>query len=268
MNRTDGERKELADWSSDRDLWRRSCRTDAPEDEVARFLDLAAFADGLLEPDEHDRVAALLADDPAAADDVAAAQRLHGEALPGGLERIIARACAIVPDELQLARCRRLFRRRGNGVSCTAWRSGGASPQRSSWRAGSALPWAAMCRARSGARFLRARPVSCPSCSTPGAVFCAISVRLRGRDIRLDGGARRHAASSLMGGVDAIPGAEFVLCRRSIVDPFPGACAAGEPGGAAAAGRGGARTRSAAKAGLRAITPRPCARTCSRCVRR
>ena len=99
MNRTDGERKELADWSSDRDLWRRSCRTDAPEDEVARLLDLAAFADGLLEPDENDRVAALLAEDSAAADDVAAARGLHGEALPGGLERIIARACAIAPDE-------------------------------------------------------------------------------------------------------------------------------------------------------------------------
>ena len=98
MNRTDGERKELADWSSDRDLWRRSCRTDAPEDEVARFLDLAAFADGLLEPDEYDRVAALLAADSAAADAVSTAQAPYSEALPGGLERIVARACAIAPD--------------------------------------------------------------------------------------------------------------------------------------------------------------------------
>ena len=99
MSRTDEERKELADWSSDRDLWRRSCWTDAAEDEVARFLDLAAFADGLLEPDEHDRVAALLAEDSAAADDVTAARVVRGEALPGGLERIIARASAIEPDE-------------------------------------------------------------------------------------------------------------------------------------------------------------------------
>ena len=99
MNRTDGDRKELANWSSDRDLWRRSCRTDVPEDEVARFLDLAAFADGLLEPDEYDRVAALLAEDAAGADDVTAARALRGEALPGGLERIIARASAIEPDE-------------------------------------------------------------------------------------------------------------------------------------------------------------------------
>ena len=99
MSRADEERKELRDWSSDRDLWRRSCRTDAPEDEAARFLDLAAFADGLLEPDEHECVAALLAADAAAADDVAGARGLHGVVPPGGLERIIARACALAPDE-------------------------------------------------------------------------------------------------------------------------------------------------------------------------
>ena len=80
-------------------MWRRSCLTDAPEDEVARFLDLAAFADGLLEPDEHDRVAALLAEDAAAVDDVTAARAQRSEASPGGLERIIARASAIAPDE-------------------------------------------------------------------------------------------------------------------------------------------------------------------------
>jgi anti-sigma factor RsiW len=100
MNRTDGDRKELADWLSDRDVWRRSCLTDAPEDEVARLLDLAAFADGLLEPDERDRVAALLAEDSAAADDVAAARALHAVSLSGGLERVIARACALAPDEI------------------------------------------------------------------------------------------------------------------------------------------------------------------------
>ena len=101
MSRTDEEREELPDWSSDRALWRRSCRTDATEDEVARFLDLAAFADGLLEPDERDRVAALLAGDPVATKDVAAAQTLASatEELPGRLERIIARACAAFPDE-------------------------------------------------------------------------------------------------------------------------------------------------------------------------
>jgi hypothetical protein len=99
MRRTGGERKELADWSSDRDLWRRSCLIDASEDDVARFLDLAAFADELLEPDEHDRIATLLAADPSAMDDVAAARGLRSEELPARLERIIARACAIVSED-------------------------------------------------------------------------------------------------------------------------------------------------------------------------
>ena len=102
MNRTDGDRKELVDWSSDRDVWRRSCLIDAPEDEVARLNDLAAFADGLLEPDERDRVAALLAEDSAAADDVVAARALHGVSLSGGLEGVVTRACALAPDELNL----------------------------------------------------------------------------------------------------------------------------------------------------------------------
>ena len=96
------ERREMgADWSPDRALWRRSCRTEAPEDDVARFLDLAAFADGLLEPDEHDRVAAFLARDPATADDVAAARKIDGGAVepPARLERIVTRACAAFPGE-------------------------------------------------------------------------------------------------------------------------------------------------------------------------
>jgi anti-sigma factor RsiW len=84
----------------DRTLWQR-CRTiDAPEDEAARFLDLAAFAEGRLDPDERDRVAALLALDPAAAADVAAARALAGGLgeTPEGLDRVIARAGAILPD--------------------------------------------------------------------------------------------------------------------------------------------------------------------------
>ena len=101
MSRTDEQREELPDWSSDRALWRRSCLTDATEDEVSHFLDLAAFADGLLEPDESDRIAALLAADPVARDDVAAARAVcAGPAeLPGTLERIVVRACAILPSE-------------------------------------------------------------------------------------------------------------------------------------------------------------------------
>jgi hypothetical protein len=88
------------DESSGRTLWQRSRTTDAPVDEAERFLDLAGFADGLLDADEGDRVAALLAADPVAAADVAAAQGFAGGLgeTPGGLERIVARACALVPD--------------------------------------------------------------------------------------------------------------------------------------------------------------------------
>ena len=101
MSRTEEEREDLSDWSSERALWRRSCVTDAPQEEAQRFLDLAAFADGLLEPDERDRVAALLTGDPLTRKDVAAAQTLSNaaEELPGRLERIIARACAAFPGE-------------------------------------------------------------------------------------------------------------------------------------------------------------------------
>ena len=101
MSPTDEEREELADWSSDRALWRRSCLTDAPEDEASRFLDLAAFADEVLEPEERERVAALLARDPATAEDVAAARRIVGGAgePPARLERIVTRACAAFPGE-------------------------------------------------------------------------------------------------------------------------------------------------------------------------
>src|SRR5205814_10302202 len=85
--------------AEDRRLWQR-CRTmDAEEDEAARFLDLAAYADGLLDIEERERVAALLAADPQAAADVRAAQELADAELPSaGLERIGARVIAISPD--------------------------------------------------------------------------------------------------------------------------------------------------------------------------
>ena len=58
MMRTHKARGERSDRESDRLLWQRSRTTDAPEDETGRFLDLAAFADGLLDEEERDRVAA------------------------------------------------------------------------------------------------------------------------------------------------------------------------------------------------------------------
>ena len=85
--------------AADRRLWQR-CRTmDASQDEAARLLDLAAFADGLLDIEERERVAAVLASNPEAAGDVWAARALAGgEWSSAGLERIIARAGAIAPD--------------------------------------------------------------------------------------------------------------------------------------------------------------------------
>ena len=100
MSRTDEEQKRAPDLASDRALWQRCRMTDAPEDEAARLLDLAAFADGRLDTDEEDRVAALVAADPAARDDVAAARALAGGVAEplAALERIVDRARAMVPD--------------------------------------------------------------------------------------------------------------------------------------------------------------------------
>jgi anti-sigma factor RsiW len=99
MMRTDEEREEKPDPLSDRRLWQRCRMIDAPEDEAARFLDLAGFADGRLDAEDQDRVAAVLAADPAAAADVRSARTLDGiEEGFTGLEPVIARACAIFPD--------------------------------------------------------------------------------------------------------------------------------------------------------------------------
>jgi anti-sigma factor RsiW len=100
MNRAERNMQEPTPTANDRLLWQRSRVAEVPEDEEARFLDLAAFADGLLDAEERDRVAALLAEDPNAAADVAAAQAPvagAGES-PVQLDRIIARACALFPD--------------------------------------------------------------------------------------------------------------------------------------------------------------------------
>src|SRR5689334_21826993 len=78
-------------------LWRQSRVTDASEGEAARFLDLAGFADGRLDADDHERVADWLAGDPALADDVAAARELAAaEPLDPAPEAIIVRAAALV----------------------------------------------------------------------------------------------------------------------------------------------------------------------------
>ena len=88
------------DEPSDHALWQRARLADAPVDEAARFLDLAGLADGLLDPDERDRVEDLLTADPTAATDVAAAHALAvaDNERPDGFERIVARASALVPN--------------------------------------------------------------------------------------------------------------------------------------------------------------------------
>jgi anti-sigma factor RsiW len=129
------EREKGMNRSPSRALWQRSCRTDAPEDEAARLLDLAAFADGCLETDERDRVAAVLAADPAAAADVAAARALAGmTAEPSdGLDRIIARACAIMPAQGGVLTFR--LRRRQESIvrELTRWGSLAAAIAVASW---------------------------------------------------------------------------------------------------------------------------------------
>lgn len=99
MMRTDNQPQRRPNPPSDRLLWQRSRTIDAPEDEAAGFLDLAAYADRLLDPDERDRVAAKLAEDPEATADVSAARSLTAaDRSYTGLDRVIERACSILPE--------------------------------------------------------------------------------------------------------------------------------------------------------------------------
>ena len=84
----------------DRALWQQSRLSDAAPDEAERLNDLAAFADGRLDEDDAERVAAWLAADPALAGDIAVARRLaaEGEALPTTPEAVVGHAAALVPE--------------------------------------------------------------------------------------------------------------------------------------------------------------------------
>ena len=86
----------------DRDLWRRSQASDAPQNETERFLDLAAFADDRLEEEETARIAELIAHDPRAASDVAIARAL-AEAVPIVDENVVSRAAALVAEKSPVA---------------------------------------------------------------------------------------------------------------------------------------------------------------------
>jgi hypothetical protein len=87
-----------SDATSDRELWRRVRLADARLDECDHLLDLAAFAEGRLDPDETERIAAWLDADPDAAADVSAARApAHFAEGSAAVERIIARAGALQP---------------------------------------------------------------------------------------------------------------------------------------------------------------------------
>jgi anti-sigma factor RsiW len=83
---------------ADRILWQRSQSIDAVEDEGARYLDMAAFAEGRLDPDEREHVAEWLRSHPDAVGDIEAARALASGAEPAGhlSEAAVARACALV----------------------------------------------------------------------------------------------------------------------------------------------------------------------------
>lgn len=110
MTRANDETQGPAGFEAGRNFWQRCHTKEAPESDAQRFLDLAAFADGVLDEDEHDRVAERLAADPIARADVAAARALSigGIAMPSGIEPIIEHAIAIfdnspAPDHIVTA---------------------------------------------------------------------------------------------------------------------------------------------------------------------
>lgn len=93
---SNGEQKERG-FVSDEAIWRRAEATVASEDEEERFLDLAAFAEGRLDPDERERVAEFLSADAAA--DVEAARRLASASrLAAASGRVIRRALLAPPS--------------------------------------------------------------------------------------------------------------------------------------------------------------------------
>ncbi len=83
----------------DQALWQRSRDTEAAEDEVERFLDLAAFADGRLGAEDRERVVELLARDADAAGDVAAARALAAEPALTVTDAVFGRASALVGSD-------------------------------------------------------------------------------------------------------------------------------------------------------------------------
>ncbi len=87
----------------DGELWRRSRTIDAPEDDAARYLDFAGFADGVLDPDDRERIAEWLARDQdpmvqEALADIAAARAFGAAQFEAVSETILARADPLIGD--------------------------------------------------------------------------------------------------------------------------------------------------------------------------
>jgi anti-sigma factor RsiW len=80
--------------TTDRRVWQLSQEIAVSQAETERLLDLAGFVDGRLDDDERERVAALLAGDPLAAADAAAACVLLSATIPAASDAIVARATA------------------------------------------------------------------------------------------------------------------------------------------------------------------------------
>ncbi|HTQ34734.1 MAG TPA: hypothetical protein VMI30_11225 [Stellaceae bacterium] len=85
--------------SADREVWRRSQEIDVVPDEAEYLLELAAFADSRLDEDDTARIAARLAHDAMAAEDIAAARTLGGAAMLSADADVIARAGALVGED-------------------------------------------------------------------------------------------------------------------------------------------------------------------------
>ncbi len=92
----DGIRRQPPADLPDKSLWQRSRTVEVIADDAERFLDLAGFVDGVLDPDDRERVAEWLALDPQAAGDVAAARALATDHTTPAPESVVARAGALV----------------------------------------------------------------------------------------------------------------------------------------------------------------------------
>ncbi len=198
MSQTDDAMEEPAGVEAGRTLWQRCRATEMPVAETERFLDLAGLADGLLDDDdEHDRVAALVMPDAVAMSDVAAARAISagGIAMPGGLERIIEHAAALVGDAPEAGRVIPFAPPAARRVvhDMAQWGGLAAAIAFASWLgfamgSGASQSFSQPARSRTRSRRTRsATKTFCPNCSTRRPAFCATSAKAGRHDARRAG---------------------------------------------------------------------------------